>query len=1054
MLAVAILLTTLLTSPVAFAQSTTAIISGTVTDASGASVVGAKVDVKNVGTGITHSTTSNNLGRYRVPELFIGDYEVQAAQPGFQTVVRKGITLTVGSEAVIDFALAVGQAQQTITVEAQASAVDTSSAAVATLIEPTQMNDLPLNGRNFEQLLTLAPGVQSIPASGGGFYGRSDNYSVAGSRPLGQAFLVDNQNLLSFFGHATGSGSAGTSLGLEAIAEFQTLTNTYSAQFGGNGAAINAASKSGTNSFHGSAFDYLRNSVLDARSPFDTYIKPGNTSADPPSFHRNQFGGSIGGPVIKDKAFFFANYEGLRADQGVSSVTNNVPDVNAHQGYLPCSVAGAAGTCNTATGLAFVGLPASVAPIMALFPSVPATATGLGPLTTVANNSTSENYLLIRGDYNLSEKDSFFARYIRDYALYVTPFNGSTLPLFSEADNTANHFATLEERHIFSPTLVNLARVSFSRPVETAVQNSPDNPALDFVAGQPNGRAAVAGTTVGPFMLLPYFLVPNHFIEGDDIIWTHGSHSIRAGISVERVDDNTSSPQGLGATYTFSSLLTFLQAAPASVSVPLPGQTNSFRQLRTTYLTPYVQDEWKVSRKLTLNLGLRYEFASDPTEKHNLLHNLDQFSNGVVQTAVLDSVPNAFGRNITTRNFAPRAGFAYDPFANHKTSIRGGFGIFYDQLTGRDILPAYWLAPPYNLGTATGTVAFPNPFAGSVNPPLTSLAQGLYYWAGATPLQMQYNLNIQRELTQGMILTVGYTGSRGEHLLLTREYNAPQLIGGVFGTALANGNTAPNTRLNPALGALSIRDTVGNSNYNALIVSLNRRFARRWQTQVSYTYSKALDNGSAGQGAEGGPTAPQLIMNPYNAQQDYARSSFDRTQSLRISAVYEIPGKGILLGGWRLTGLFNRATGAPFTLLDGFDRAGLGGNTIRPNFAPGVNSVTVNGGPNQYFNPTGLVLGPAGTLGDIGRDTMVGPGLTNLDMAVLKNIPVRKISEGFNVQFRAEFFDLLNHPNWGQPVANIFLNGANGGTVNTAAGKINNILGTTRQIQLGLRIGF
>ena len=713
-------------------QSTTGIISGTVTDTSGAVVAGAKVEVKNVGTGIVQSTTSNAQGRFRVSELLVGDYEVQAAQPGFQTVVRKGITLTVGSEAVIDFSLQVGQAQQTVTVEAQASQVDTSSVAVSTLIEPTQMNDLPLNGRNFEQLMTLAPGVQTIPASGGGFYGRQDNYSIAGSRPVGEAFMIDNQNFLSFFGHATGSGSAGTELGMEAIAEFQTLTNTYSAQFGGNGGVINAASRSGTNSFHGSAYEFLRNSALDARSPFDTYIKPGDTSASPPGFRRNQFGGSLGGPIKKDKAFFFVNYEGLRAEQGVSSVTPNVPDVNAHQGYLPCTVAGAAFTCNQATKLAFVGLPASIAPIMALFPSVPASPTGLGSLTEIANNITHENYVLARFDYTLSDKDAIFARYVRDYALFLTPLNGSSLPLFPEADNTANNFATIEERHIFSPSVVNLARISFSRPVETAAQNTPQVPALDFVAGQPNGRVAVAGTTIGPFMLLPYNLTPNHFTEGDDIIWTKGSHSIRAGVSVERVDDNTSSPQSLGGTYTFPGLLNFLQAAPSAISIPLPGQTDSFRELRTTFLTPYVEDEWKIAKRLTLNLGLRYEWGSDPNEKQNLLHNLNQFANGVAQGTGLASVPNAFGRNITTRNFAPRAGFAYDPFADHKTSIRGGFGIFYDMLTGRDILPAYWLAPPFNLGGASNP-AFPNPFAGSVNPPLPSLAQGLYYWQAARP---------------------------------------------------------------------------------------------------------------------------------------------------------------------------------------------------------------------------------------------------------------------------------------------------------------------------------
>jgi Carboxypeptidase regulatory-like domain/TonB dependent receptor-like, beta-barrel len=1037
------------------AQSTTAIISGTVTDASGAVVAGAKVDVKNVGTGITKSTNTDNQGRYRVPELIVGNYQVQASQPGFQTIVHKGITLTVGSEAVIDFSLPVGQAQQTVTVEAEASQVDTSSVAVSTLVEPTQMNNLPLNGRNFEQLLTLAPGVQTIPASGGGFYGRQENYSVAGSRPIGQAFMIDNQNFLSFFGHATGSGSAGTELGMEAISEFQTLTNTYSAQFGGNGAVVNAASKSGSNSFHGSAYEFLRNSALDARGPFDTYIKPGDTSAGPPPFRRNQFGGSLGGPIKKDKAFFFVNYEGLRAEQGQSSVTPNVPDVNAHRGYLPCAVAGAAFSCDPATNLAFVGLPASIAPIMALFPSVPASPTGLGPLTTVANNITHENYLLARVDYNLSDKDSIFARYVRDYALFLTPLNGSSLALFPEADNTANNFITVEERHIFSPTVVNLARASFSRPVETAAQDTPQVSALVFEPGQPNGRVAVAGTTIGPFMLLPYNLVPNHFIEGDDIIWTHGAHNIRAGISVERVQDNTSSPQSLGGTYTFPGVLNFLEAAPASVSTPLVGQTNSFRQLRTTFLTPYIEDEWKIAKRLTLNLGLRYEWGSDPTEKHDLLHNLDQFANGVAQGTGLVSVPNAFGNNITTKNFAPRAGFAYDPFADHKTSIRGGFGIFYDMLTGRDILPAYWLAPPFNLGTASNP-AFPDPFAGTVNPPLPSLAQGLYYWLGSTPMVMQYNFNVQRELPGNMVLTVGYTGSQGRHLLLTNEFNPPSLINGAFGTPGRNGTATPNVRLNPALQNLHIRDSVGNSNYNALIVSLNHRFSSRWQTQVSYTYSKAMDNGSASQGAEGGPTAPQQIQNPYNAAEDYARSSFDRTQSLRLSTIYSIPGTGMLLGGWQISGLFSRATGAPLSLLTGFDQVGFGPMaTERPNLAAGASPSPVLGGPNEYFDPTAFVLPPVGMIGNVGRDTLSGPGLVNLDAAILKDTRITKISDVFDVQFRAEFFNITNHPNWGSPVNSLFLNGVGAnGTRNPAAGRITNSLGNPREIQFALKFIF
>jgi hypothetical protein len=1067
--AISVLTIALLGAPLLSAQSTTAVISGTVTDASGAAVAGAKVDVKNVGTDITESAISDNQGRYRVPELLVGDYEVQASQTGFQTVLRKGITLTVGSEATVDFSLAIGQTQQTVTVEAQVSQVETSSSAVSNLVARTQMEDLPLNGRNFEQLLTLAPGVITIPNTGGPFYGKSDNYSIAGGRPLGQQILIDDTNFMGFWGHATGSGAAGSSLGVEAIGEFQTLTNTYSSQFGGNGGVVNAVSKSGTNSFHGSAFEFLRNSAMDSRSPFDSVVLPGNTTANVPGYRRNQYGGSIGGPIKKDKAFFFVDYEGVRSAQGVSTIVTGTPDVNAHQGYLPCSVAGATYACNTATNLAFVGIAPSIAPILSMFPSVPASPTGFGNLTEVLTNIIHEDYVLARADYNLSDKDSIFARYVRDTASYFAP---QPVAPFIELDVTNNNFGTIEERHIFSPTLVNLAHVSFMRPTEAQTQDSPQIPALVFVPGRINGHVALNGGpnigVGGPQGLAPNWLTPTHYVEGDDVIWTLGAHSIRAGVSLERVDDNETGLGTLGGTYTFPTLVGLLTGTPSLVSIPLPGETNGTRGLRTWFAAPYVQDEWKFNRRLTFNLGLRYEWGSNPSEVNNLLHNVNLLNGAVAGTGYV-STPNLYNNNITNRNFAPRAGFAYDLFGDHKTSIRGGFGIFYQLLQAKDIIQAIWGSPPFVTGTANNP-SFPNPFAGTgPAAPLPGTGIGIYDGSASTPLNMQYNLNIQRDLSKGMVLTVGYTGSRGMHLLLPRDYNTPQLINGVWGLAAGSinpatgavvagpaGTTTPNVRLNPNFAGFVMRNTVGNSNYNGLITSLSRRFAQHWQTQVSYTYSKSLDDGSAGQGAEAGPNAPNYPSNPYNAAADYGRSSFDRTQALRISGIYELPGRGAILGGWRLTGIYTWTRGAPVTLFSGFDRSGLGGGAdARPNVNPNFTGPVILGGPIQYYNPSAFLLEPAGTLGNLGRSTLIGPSLSNLDTAILKNFPVRKISEVFNVQFRAEFFNLPNHPNWGQPNQNVFLNGVGAnGTLNPNAGAVTSIIGTPRQIQFGLRIGF
>src|SRR5262245_53175544 len=377
-------------------QAVTATILGTITDASGAAIPGAAILVKNQGTGITQTSASDEQGRYRIPDLAIGEYEVQVSKAGFQTVIRKSITLSVGSQPVVDFSLPVGLGQESVTVESQVSQVDIVSAAIGALVEGTQIRDLPLNGRNYTSLITLAPGVQTaaqgVQAAGGAFFGRGAQYSVAGSRLYGQAYLLDNTDVAGFFGHGVGSGATGGSLGVEAIAEFLALTATYGAQFGGNGAVLNAVSKSGTNEFHGSIYEFFRNNKLDARDYFDPPLQP-NGSRNPP-FRRNQFGGSLGGPVAKDKAFFFVNYEGLRQLKGISTPIF-IPDANARNGLLPCAIAGAAAPCNTATGLASVGFAnSSVRDTLSLYPATTLTSPN-GVVASIAqeNQIAHQNYL-------------------------------------------------------------------------------------------------------------------------------------------------------------------------------------------------------------------------------------------------------------------------------------------------------------------------------------------------------------------------------------------------------------------------------------------------------------------------------------------------------------------------------------------------------------------------------------------------------------------------------------------------------------------------------------
>jgi hypothetical protein len=1054
----ALLLLGLSWAPRLAAQGNTGTIAGTVSDPSGAAVPDATVEVRNVGTGLKQSVMSDAQGRFRVPELNLGNYEVQASKTGFESVVRQGITLTVGSQVVSDFTLPVGQAQQTVTVQAQTTQVETTNTALSSLVEPTQMSQLPLNGRNFAQLLTLAPGVQQLTSQVSQRYGTQANYSVAGSRGEGQLFLLDGANTAGFFNHGTGSGATGTTLGVEAIAEFQTLTNTYSAQFGGNGAVVNAATKSGTNSIHGSAYEFVRNSAMDARNFFDTFVQPGSTVAAVPAFRRNQFGGSAGGPVIKDKAFFFVNYEGIRQLLGQTQPAALVPDANAHNGLVPCATATTV-ACNQSTGLANVGVAPSVASTLALFPLPPAgtpSKNGIASFPVVANQIAHENYFLGRFDYTLSAKDSLFVRYVYDGATLLSPFNSSPIPIWPENDLTANHFATIEEKRIISPTLINLLRFSFLRPTEQGTVNTNTPPLKYYGPAGPDGRVAVTGlSALGPGTQVPFVYIPNHFVEADDVLWTKGSHSFSFGISVDRIRNNTNNPFQLAGQYSFSSLVSFLQGTALQFAGPVPGQTDGFRDYRELLIAPYFHDEWKVTSRLTLNLGIRYDWNSNPTEaRHGLTAILHPpFGTGFIP------VQNVFLSNPSTKNFAPRIGLAFDPFKDHKTSIRAGWGMFYDPMLAREYIFGYSLSPPFALGSQA-PVTYGQAFKGGGSPNLPSANSGFDDRTDHTPYMMQYNFNIQRDIGFGTIMTVGYVGSEGVHLLANREENPPTPTvdaNGVYHFAnLVNGKIVPNPKLNPLFGPLPIKLADGHSNYNSLQLGLNRRFSNNLQFQLSYTYSKSIDNSSQSNGLESS-NSPGTVENEFQPGNDRGRSDFDRTHSLRVSGVYSLPfHKNVFVSGWQLSGIESFASGPPFTVQTGFDQTGFIQNLAgRPNLLPGRSPNPIIGLPTQWYDPSAYSLNAVGTFGNLGRNTGVGPGLVDTDFAVLKETKIAKISEKFSVQFRAEIFNIFNHANLGLPNLTLFTAGTNGGgNLNPNAGRITVTTTTSRQIQLALKFIF
>jgi len=1041
-----------------YAQVEKATLSGTVTDASGGVIVDAKIQAKNVNTGVTYSGGTDGQGRYVLPEMQVGTYEVSAQKAGFQQMVQTGVVLSVGARPILDFKLSVGRSEQVIEVQGEASRVDTETAAVGQLISPNQMENLPSNGRNFTDLLSLAPGVATVPSSGGGggqsatVYGEQTNYSVSGSRPVGLAYMLDDTDIRDALDHGAGVSVMGTSLGMEAIQEFSVLTNTYSAEFGGTGAAVNAVTKSGTNTLHGSAYEYIRNSVLDSKNYFDA---PG----EKPTFKRNQFGGSLGGPIKKDKAFFFVNYEGLRAGTGETSraiVPTSLPALFTAGGM-------------TLTGGHWVGPYGPISPltqsIFGLYPLAQSLSQcpnvtgiqflpGTGLYCSHDLQIGNEDYVLGRADYTLGTKDSLFARYIRESAYQVLPYVYTPVPGYPEIDNEHNQYLTIEERHTFSPRMLNEVRFGFVRLFTLTanggvsgppLQSAPGLQDMDFSPGQNL-------SSLGPSPTSPSRPVTNRFSGGDDVIMSLGAHSLRFGATLTRVELNQYWDQYPGGAWIFADLsgntipgtplggsmygdplLCVCGAAP-SYSYTTPGGVtypfNPYRYWRQTWVDPYIQDDWKITKRLTLNLGLRYAWASNPTTRHEPVFVINNLTAPTTTEYDFVTAKHPFTSNPNIKNFDPRIGLAWDPFGDHKTSVRAGFGMFHEPVTAR----TYALDNTSFLPNAPLFFLFFSPtFPALPSSPADAGSIAWYYAilqnVDTAPYVMQYNLNVQRELGHGTVLTVGYNGSSGNHLFFWADANPPQsfsmLTPAQQTAALATGNYpsatgagAPGTLTNPFMGthvngnfqAVEAVQPRAHSTYNALQVTVSRQFARGLVGNAGYTWSKCLDDASATISTEQGEWA---VVDAYNPSLDRGPCSFSSNQVFTANAIYRLPFNGNRLAdGWQISPIVSAYSGLPFnvqTMFGGLYQSQTGGATEgeRPERVPGCNPMVRT--QTEWWNPECFVLPPFGTLGNSGRDSLNNPNFVNFDFAIFKDT---KLTEKVTMQLRAEFFDILNHPNF------------------------------------------
>jgi hypothetical protein len=1029
-----------------FAQVAGAILSGTITDPSNAVIPNATVTIRNVSTGVAVHVYSNGTGLYNASNLLPGEYQIDISAVGFAAQQRSGLTLTVGERQVLNMQLRVSSAATaTFEIATDPFGVEMGSTSVSSVIRGQLARDLPLNGRDWTQLATLEPGIDAIrtqPDPNGqnnrGNRGFGSQLTIAGARPYQNNYRLDGISVNDYANSSPGS-TIGLTLGTESLQEFSVISNNYAASYGlTSGGVVNAQTRSGSNEFHGSAFEFLRNDAMDARGFFDASKLP---------FRRNQFGASFGGPVVSNKLFFFANYEGLRQSL-TTSVIDTVPSANARAGLLSAET---------------VKVDPAAARYFGLFALPSGAVQGDTGLYTFASKAvTPENYFTTRMDYAPTASDALHGTYVLDRGTTSQP---DGMNVISNVNTVNRQMGTVEETHIFSRSVVNTVRVGVNREVAGTLQTAAGANPLGAdtslgiapglyapviqISGLTNFQGGLNGTSFGTFNYTTYQIY-------DDAFVTSGIHSLKFGFAMQRFDSNlflANNPDGL---YKFNSLSDFLQNKPATFQFQLGASTP--RGLRQSAYAGYAEDDIHLMKNLTVNVGVRYEMSTVPYEVNGELANLRTLGSTNIYTG------SPLFQNPTRHNFEPRVGLAWDPFQSGKTSVRAGFGIF-------DVLPL-----TYQFNTMVTNAAPFQQVASASSLPVGSFptaAVALVQQASAfrdSYIQfdpprnyvMQWNASIQREVIPNLIVMVGYVGTRGiDNAMrvgdanMTVPFATSQGYQWPCAGTISNGicsKTATGPKFFPGFGQIDGQVWNGHSYYNALLFSAQRRLSSGLDVQASFTWSKSIDtNSSVGTGAPfSNSITGQFLFDPIRGLSD-----FNVGRTLVLSGTWQVPlFRDRWFGGWQLGTIFTVSDGEPFTPVisgDALGQANQNSFDVPNRLAnPGCGTAVNPGNPRNYINLSCFAFANPSTLfGDAGRNELSGPGVVNADVSLFKNVPL-SFREGAHLQLRLETFNLPNRANFAAPLTNSKLLDTKGNPV-PFAGQITTLQTPGRVIQAGVK---